>query len=132
MIKLVEAIEEASSVFDSLIKEFGIDLISQDESDRYLLQSDYINFYSAATINYVAIAQRSLGDYFARCCDPRQWGLWDARRGHGPREVIDSLSKNWVMANVMTPSFSQSRLAGRLKKELGHTVEIAHFPNISV
>ena len=58
--KLVEAIEEASNVFDSLIDEFGIDVISQDESDLISsLQTDYINFYSAATINpYVAIAAR--------------------------------------------------------------------------
>ena len=30
--------------------------------------------------------------------------------GHGPDLVIDTMSKNWVMANVMTPSFSQKRL----------------------
>ena len=41
--------------------------------------------------------------------------------GHGPEAVIDSMSQNWVMANVMTPSFSQKRLVDRLRKEIGHT-----------
>jgi acetylornithine/succinyldiaminopimelate/putrescine aminotransferase len=41
--------------------------------------------------------------------------------GHGPDAVIDSMSNNWVMANVMTPSFSQKRLSDRLRIELGHT-----------
>ena len=40
--------------------------------------------------------------------------------GHGPDSVIESMSDNWVMANVMTASFSQKRLDERLRKELGH------------
>ncbi len=122
--KLVEAIDEASNVFDSLIDEFGIDVISQDESDLISsLQTDYINFYSAATINpYVAISARGPWVITSRGAvihDNGGYGMLGG--GHGPREVIDSMTKNWVMANVMTPSFSQSRLAARLKKELGHS-----------
>jgi len=41
--------------------------------------------------------------------------------GYGPEHVIQSMSDNWVMANVMTASFSQKRLDERLRKELGHT-----------
>ena len=41
--------------------------------------------------------------------------------GHGPEDVIISMQKNWVMANVMTPSFSHSRLSNALRQELGHT-----------
>ena len=122
--KLGEEIEEASNVFDSLIDEFGIDVISQDESDLISsLQTDYINFYSAATMNpYVAIAARGPWVITSRGAvihDNGGYGMLGG--GHGPREVIDSMTKNWVMANVMTPSFSQSRLADRLKKELGHS-----------
>ena len=47
--------------------------------------------------------------------------------GHGPDDVISSMQKNWVMANVMTASFSQKRLADRLKKEIGHTRGNAHL-----
>ena len=41
--------------------------------------------------------------------------------GHGPEDIIDAMSQNHVMANVMTPSLSHARLASALKKELGHT-----------
>ena len=47
--------------------------------------------------------------------------------GHGPDDVISSMQKNWVMANVKTASFSQKRLADRLKKEIGHTREKCPF-----
>jgi 4-aminobutyrate aminotransferase-like enzyme len=40
--------------------------------------------------------------------------------GHGPDDIIQSMQKNWVMANIMTPSFSQKRLADRLRLEVGH------------
>jgi acetylornithine/succinyldiaminopimelate/putrescine aminotransferase len=40
--------------------------------------------------------------------------------GHGPDDVILSMQQNWVMANVMTPSFSQKRFSDRLRKEVGH------------
>ena len=55
---LSRAIEEASVNFQSLINEMGDNLLSMDEGElSSLLQSDYVNFYSAATVNpYVAIA----------------------------------------------------------------------------
>ena len=122
--QLVRAIEEASSIFSDLIDEVGIDYLQQDESSLVSsVQSGYINFYSAATINpYVAIAARgpwivtSKGSVLQ---DNGSYGMLGG--GHGPYVVIDSMSQNWVMANVMTPSFSQKRLSDRLRKELGHT-----------
>ncbi len=122
--KLVQAIAEATDHFESLVEEMGLDSISLDESELIsTLQSDYINFYSAATINpYVAIAARGPWVITSRGAvihDNGGYGMLGG--GHGPQEVIDSMSKNWVMANVMTASFSQTRLATRLKTELGHT-----------
>ncbi|MBJ03097.1 MAG: lysine 6-aminotransferase [Euryarchaeota archaeon] len=121
---LVNAIEEATAQIDALIEEVGIDSLSKDESELITsLQSDYINFYSAATINpYVAIAARGPWVITSRGAvihDNGGYGMLGS--GHGPVEVIESMSKNWVMANVMTPSFSQLRLAERLKAELGHS-----------
>ena len=57
---LSRAIEEASINFQSLINEMGDKLLSMKESElSSLLQADYVNFYSAATVNpYVAIAAR--------------------------------------------------------------------------
>ena len=121
---LSKAIDEAVSNLDSLIDEMGIPVTMWDESDLIsMLQSDYINFYSAATINpYVAIAARGPWVITSRGAvihDNGGYGMLGG--GHGPQEVIDSMSKNWVMANVMTPSFSQLRLGNRLRSELGHS-----------
>ena len=87
------------------------------------LQSDFVNFYSAATVNpYVAISARGpwiITSHGAVIHDNGGYGMLGM--GHGPDDVISSMQKNWVMANVMTASFSQKRLADRLKKEIGHT-----------
>ena len=88
-----------------------------------ILQSDFVNFYSAATVNpYVAISARGpwiITSHGAVIHDNGGYGMLGM--GHGPDDVISSMQKNWVMANVMTASFSQKRLADRLKKEIGHT-----------
>ncbi len=57
---LSRAIEEATENFQSLIDDMGDDLFSMNEGDLVAhLQSDYVNFYSADTVNpYVAIAAR--------------------------------------------------------------------------
>ena len=122
--QLIRAIEEASNNFSDLINEVGIDYLRQDESSLVSsVQSGFINFYSAATINpYVAIAARGpwiVTSKGAVLHDNGSYGMLGG--GHGPDGVIDVMSKNWVMANVMTPSFSQKRLSDRLRKELGHT-----------
>ena len=41
--------------------------------------------------------------------------------GHAPDSVLAVMSKPMVMANIMTPSFSQHRLADRLQKAIGFT-----------
>ena len=124
---LSKAIDEAVSNWDSLIDGMEHPVTSWAESDLIsMLQSDYINFYSAATINpYVAIAARGPWVITSRGAvihDNGGYGMLGF--GHGPQDVIDSMSKNWVMANVMTPSFSQLRLGNRLRSELGHSRDI--------
>ena len=127
---LKEAIEEANSSFDRISAESGIDMQSIDEDSLIsTLQSDFVNFYSAATVNpYVAISARGpwiVTSHGAVIHDNGGYGMLGM--GHGPDDVISSMQKNWVMANVMTPSFSQKRLADRLKKEIGHTREKCPF-----
>ena len=122
--QLVQAIEEASLIFTNLIDEVGLEYLAQDEAILVSsVQSDYINFYSAATINpYVAIAARGpwvITSKGAVLHDNGSYGMLGG--GHGPNAVIEAMSQNWVMANVMTPSFSQQRLSNRLRNELGHT-----------
>ena len=124
---LSKAIDEAVSNWDPLIDELEHPVPSWGESELIsMLQSDYINFYSAATINpYVAIAARGPWVITSRGAvihDNGGYGMLGF--GHGPQDVIDSMSKNWVMANVMTPSFSQLRLGNRLRSELGHSRDL--------
>jgi acetylornithine/succinyldiaminopimelate/putrescine aminotransferase len=107
-----------------LILEFGAEHLMRDESDLVdQTQADLINFYAPATVNpYIAIAARGpwiVTSHGAVLHDNGGYGMLAA--GHGPTEVVEAMSKNWVMANVMTPSFSQQRLTERLKRELGHT-----------
>jgi len=117
---LVTAIEDAYSMHSGL----SADEVSMDEKDLIVhLQKDYVNFYSPATINpYVAIAAKGpwiVTSHGAVIHDNGGYGMLGG--GHGPDVVIDAMSKNHVMANVMTPSFSQARLAKALKNELGHS-----------
>ena len=41
--------------------------------------------------------------------------------GHAPTQVLEAMNKPHVMANIMTPTFSQRRLIDALRKEIGHT-----------
>jgi len=121
---LVIAIEQAHSYHLELREELGLGTLMQDESALIkILQSGFINFYKLATVNqYIAIAAKGpwiITSHGAVVHDNGGYGMLGS--GHGPDSVIETMSKNWVMANVMTPSFSQKRLDDSLRRELGHT-----------
>jgi acetylornithine/succinyldiaminopimelate/putrescine aminotransferase len=40
--------------------------------------------------------------------------------GQSPEKVLEAMSRHHVMANIMTPNFSQKRLTERLNREIGH------------
>ena len=130
--KLVQAIEEARERHYSLcsrgFNQGGIDgspsVLEIEESEQIrILQSKFVNFYSPATINpYVALAARGpwiVTSKGAVVHDNGGYGMLGF--GHGPEEVMGAMGENWVMANVMTPSFSQYTLSMMLERELGHT-----------
>jgi acetylornithine/succinyldiaminopimelate/putrescine aminotransferase len=121
---LIAAISEAVSRRVTLSTEFGDDMMKISEPELVkILQSDFINFYAPATVNpYVALAARGpwiVTAHGAILHDNGGYGMLGS--GHGPSDVITAMSQNWVMANVMTPSYSHKRLAKRLQSELGHT-----------
>ena len=121
---LVAAIEEATAYQKVIVVEFGHEVLMQDEVTLVKsLQANLINFYAPETVNpYVAIAGRGpwvITSHGAVLHDNGGYGMIAA--GHGPETVIEAMSKNWVMANVMTASFSQLRLTNRLKQELGQS-----------
>lgn len=117
---LIRAIEDASQKQNT----FPAEQLMMDESELVtLLQADFVNFYAPATVNpYVAISGSGpwiVTSHGAVLHDNGGYGMLGG--GHGPTEIISAMSENHVMANVMTPSFSQARLSAALKKELGHT-----------
>ena len=118
--KLVQAVQEAAEKQSQYSSEH---LMMSEEELVTILQDDYVNFYAPATVNpYVAIAGRGpwiVTSHGAVLHDNGGYGMLGG--GHGPSEIISAMSENHVMANVMTPSFSQARMAAALKKELGHT-----------
>ena len=117
---LTQAIEEASVKQKQLS---DTDLMMNESELVEKLQHDFVNFYAPATVNpYVAIAGRGpwiVTSHGAVLHDNGGYGMLGG--GHGPSEIISVMSENHVMANVMTPSFSQARMATALRKELGHT-----------
>ena len=122
--KLAIAIDQASDYHVHLREELGDDLLMKAETSLIKgLQKGFVNFYAPATVNpYIAIAGKGpwiITSHGAVIHDNGGYGMLGS--GHGPDSVIESMSQNWVMANVMTPSFSQKRLEERLRKELGHT-----------
>ena len=121
---ITDAIAEGLSNHRELRKRLGNDVMMTSEPELVsILQEDYVNFYAPATVNpYIALAARGpwiITSHGAVVHDNGGYGMLGA--GHGPSSVIDAMSQNWVMANVMTPSFSHSRLAEALKKELGYS-----------
>ena len=103
---LTQAIEEAS-VKQKQLSE--VDLMMNESELVEKLQNDFVNFYAPATVNpYVAISGRGpwiVTSHGAVLHDNGGYGMLGG--GHGPSEIISVMSENHVMANVMTPSFSQ-------------------------
>jgi len=121
---LKEAIAQAHDYHISLREKVGSEILMKTEKNLVeYLQQGFVNFYASATINpYVAISAQGpwiVTSHGAVIHDNGGYGMLGS--GHGPKNVVSSMSKNWVMANVMTASFSQQRFVEALNKELGHT-----------
>ena len=87
------------------------------------LLADYVNFYPQSAVSpYVPLSGRGpwiVTSHGAVIHDSGGYGMLGL--GHAPPAIQAALSQPHVMANVMTASFSQHRLAARLKDEIGHT-----------
>lgn len=119
--ELGRAIREAVATHRELRAEWPQLAGDEVELIRFL-QEDYVNFYTPATVNpYVPLAGRGpwlVTSHGAVLHDSGGYGMLGF--GHGPDDVIGAMSENWVMANIMTASFAQRRLAERLRREIGH------------
>lgn len=122
---LRQAVVEARETFGLLREEFG-DILKLDEADlTKKVQNNFVNFYPEDGVcPYVAIAARgpwlvtSKGAVLYDCGGYGMLGL-----GHAPQKVLKSMNQNHVMANIMTPNFSQLRLAKALNREIGQQRE---------
>lgn len=123
------AIDEAYSAHLSLRSEWG-DLLREDEADLIdELQDDLLNFYAADTINpYVPLSARGpwlITSHGAVIHDNGGYGMIGF--GHAPDHVLQAMAPPYVMANVMTPSFSQKRFTDALRREIGRTRGLCPF-----
>ncbi|MEZ4755061.1 MAG: aminotransferase class III-fold pyridoxal phosphate-dependent enzyme [Bdellovibrionota bacterium] len=121
--KLAQAITGAVERKAELEKEFH-DLFKLDEMDlKVQLQSGILNFYPESSISpYVPIYAKGpwiITAYGAVVYDTGGYGMLGL--GHYPDEVFKAVATPQVMANVMTPSFSQRRIVSKLKESIGHT-----------
>jgi len=118
---LSEAVEAAHEQFDALATEFP-ELMSAEEPDQVAaIEAGVVNFYYDDTINpYVSLAARGpwiVTTKGAVLHDNGGYGMLGF--GHVPTPVLEAMSRPQVMANVMTPSFSQYRLIQALEAEIG-------------
>jgi acetylornithine/succinyldiaminopimelate/putrescine aminotransferase len=98
-------------------------LAMDEDAQLSTVQAGFINFYPEDAVNpYVALTAR--GPWVitlkgAVVHDSGGYGMLPF--GHTPKPVIEAMAKPQAMANIMTPSLSQLRLANMLRKEIGHT-----------
>ena len=98
-------------------------LAMDEEAQLHAVQADFINFYPEDAVNpYIALTAR--GPWVvtfkgAVVHDSGGYGMLPF--GHTPAPVIAAMAKPQAMANIMTPSLSQLRLAKMLRAEIGHT-----------
>jgi len=129
--RLVAAVDRAYTEFLALLEEMP-ELMSLPESElTAAVQEGFINFYPQDAVNpYVALAASgpwvvsSRGAVLYECGGYGMLGF-----GHAPEDLLKAMNKPHVMANVMTPAFSQKRLVDALRKEIGHKRGNCPFDN---
>jgi acetylornithine/succinyldiaminopimelate/putrescine aminotransferase len=120
--RLGTAVDAAHAEFLSLLEEMP-DLMALPEDELVVaVQEGFINFYPQTAVNpYVSLAGAgpwivtSRGAVLYECGGYGMLGF-----GHAPESILDAMNKPHVMANIMTPTFSQRRLINALRKEIGH------------
>lgn len=118
---LPEAVDAAVEEFDKLQGEFP-ELMALGEMEQVdAIEEHLVNFYADDTVNpYVSLAARGpwiVTTKGAVVHDNGGYGMLGF--GHVPEPIIEAMTKPQVMANVMTPSFAQLRLAQALEEEIG-------------
>jgi len=109
--RLAEAVDAAYTEFLSLQEEMP-ELMALPESE--LTVAEAVNPYVTLAGSGPWIVT-SHGAVLYECGGYGMLGF-----GHAPKQVLEAMNKPHVMANIMTPTFSQKRLVDALRKEVGH------------
>ncbi len=119
---LRHAIKDAGEIYNQMEKDGYSDLLKmgeQDLSDK--LQHGLVNFYPENQTNpYVSLAARGpwiITVHGAVIHDSGGYGMLGL--GHSPQEIMDTMAKPHVIANVMTPNISQLKLVNKLNENIG-------------
>lgn len=118
---LQSAVADACKNFEEISKEFA-DQIKLGEKELIAnCQSGFLNFYPADSISpYLPIAASGpwiVSLYGGVFYDTGGYGMLG--QGHSPSSVLEALSRDYVMANVMTASFSQQRFMKLIRSKIG-------------
>ncbi|MCA1778894.1 MAG: aminotransferase class III-fold pyridoxal phosphate-dependent enzyme [Xanthomonadaceae bacterium] len=120
---LIEAVERALGVSECWKSAFPELWQADDVEQQRQLQAGFINFYADDAVNpYVALAAKGpwiVTSKGAVLHDSGGYGMLGF--GHAPDAVLNAMNQPHVMANIMTPSFSQLRFVEALRRELGHS-----------
>ena len=121
--RLGAAIDTAYDEFLGLLEEMP-QLMALPENELVAaIQKGFVNFYPQDAVNpYVTLA--GSGPWIVTCRGAVLYecgGYGMLGLGHAPAAVLEAMNKPHVMANIMTPNFSQKRLIDALRKEIGHT-----------
>ncbi len=118
---LAEAVTAAHDAYLALAADDPESAALGEREQIARVQHDYLNFYPEDAVNpYVALAARGpwiVTSKGAVLYDAGGYGMLGL--GHAPPAVLAALAGPYVMANVMTPNFSQMRLGKALRREIG-------------
>jgi acetylornithine/succinyldiaminopimelate/putrescine aminotransferase len=121
--ELDAAVRAAVDEYSGIRVEFPELMEADEQAQIEAVQAGFINFYADDAVNpYVAIAAR--GPWVVTLKgrvlhDSGGYGMLGF--GHTPANVIETMAKPQVMANVMSPNLSQLRVTRALRAEIGHT-----------
>jgi acetylornithine/succinyldiaminopimelate/putrescine aminotransferase len=121
--RLTAVVREAHTAFRQLLEDEPELLMMDEASQIKEIQCGYVNFYADDAINpYVALVGNGpwiISLKGAVMYDTGGYGMLGF--GHSPENVLKSMNRRHVMANIMSPNLSQKYLVELLRKEIGHT-----------
>lgn len=128
-VRLGVAIDNAYLIHKELRKSYDHVLRLSEQEQIKIVQADFMNFYNPTNVNpYVPLA--ALGPWVITSCgsvihDNGGYGMLGF--GHNPSFVLNAMTEEQVMANIMTPNYWQLKFTEAMNKEVGHTRKTKPF-----